>query len=266
MLTRRDSSVARSYATAARPAAALAMLLATAVLFASCGGAPSTTVPVRHQPTATPASPPPVMYVALGASDAVGVGADNPNTQAYVPIIISRLPHGSEALNLGVSGITLREALQQELPQAIAAHPTLVTIWLAGNDFRQCVPLQQYAHDLDTLLTTLHTQTHARVFVANLPDMSLLPYFQDGAVDGGACVDGATPTQDHALVVQWDTVIDSAVTQHGDVLVDLLHSDLAAHPDYVSLQDGFHPSSRGYARLADLFWGQIIAHHAVPTK
>jgi acyl-CoA thioesterase I len=38
------------------------------------------------------------------------------------------------------------------------------------------------------------------------------------------------------------------------VLVDLYGSwqDLAQHPEYVST-DGFHPSSEGYQRLADLF-------------
>ena len=58
----------------------------------------------QSSPTATPTrvptqAPPPVRYVAMGASDAVGVGASNPNTTGYVPILISRLPKGSYALN-----------------------------------------------------------------------------------------------------------------------------------------------------------------------
>ncbi len=98
-------------------------------------------------------------YVALGASDAVGVGASNQNTTAYVPILISRLPKGDTALNLGISGETLHGALSDELPTAIQAQPTLITVWLVGNDFKDCVPLNQYTADLNTLLTQLQTKT-----------------------------------------------------------------------------------------------------------
>ena len=59
--------------------------------------------------------------------------------------------------------------------------------------------------------------------------------------------------------MQWNAAISAAVTQYGAVLVDLYPSDLVAHPEYVS-GDGFHPSSAGSARLADLFWAQMQAH------
>ena len=236
--------------------AALALTLAVA----GCGGGTPAASHVKPSPTVRP----PVVYVAMGASDAVGVGANNPNTQGYVPIIISHLPKGSEALNYGISGILLHDALADELPQAIAVQPTIVTIWLVGNDFRNCTPLAQYAADLDALLGQFQQRTHARVFVANTPDMSLLPFFQQGAPGGGACVDGATPAQVHALVLQWNAAIDPILARHSDVLVDLFNSDLAQHPEYVSAQDGFHPSTQGYARLAALFWAQIVAQHAVP--
>src|SRR5262249_46296839 len=188
-------------------------------------------------------------------SDAVGIGADDPNTQGYVPILISRLPKNARALNLGIGGIHLHEALTQEMPDAIADHPTLVTVWLVGNDFRDCTPLAQYAADLTTLLTQLHNKTRAQVFVGNTPDMSLLPAFQRGA--GGSCVAGVPPVRIRALAQQWNATINSIITNHGAVLVDLFNSDLARHPNYVSPRDGFHPSSAGYRALADLFWAQI---------
>lgn len=244
-----------------RPKAAIP-LLALMLILAACGTANTMNIVRRATPTA--AVHPPVIYVALGASDAVGVGADNPNTQGYVPIIISRLPKHSQALNLGVSGFTLREANQQELPQAIDAHPTLITVWLVGNDFRQCTPLTQYAADLDSLLSQLQKRTTARVFVANAPDFSGLPFYQQGAQGGGACVVGQSPAAIRILSQQWDAIINPIVARHGDVLVDLFHSDLASHPDLVS-GDGFHPSSKGYLALANLFWAQITAHAGIPA-
>lgn len=233
------------------------LLVVMLLTLAACGrssGAPSTAA------TATPTVRPSMVYVALGASDAVGVGASDPNRTAYIPLLISRLPPHAQALNLGVNGYTVHQALANELPQALAAHPTLVTVWLIGNDFRQCTPLASYQRDLDSLLGQLASQTQAQIFVANAPDMSLLPAVRDGSA---ACLRGKSPAQIRAVVEQWNAAIGATVAKHHAVLVDLFHSDLAAHPDYIS-SDGFHPSDAGYRRLADLFWAQITAHHAVP--
>src|ERR1700731_2632864 len=49
----------------------------------------------------------PITYVALGASDAVGVGSNIPGSQGYVPLVAAHLPKGSRLINLGVSGIHL---------------------------------------------------------------------------------------------------------------------------------------------------------------
>ncbi len=239
-----------------------ALLLALAVsALAACGEASS--AQRSAVPPVTPTATPLMVYVAMGASDAVGVGASDPNATAYVPRLIARLPARAFALNLGVSGYTVKQALANELPQALAAHPTLVTVWLVGNDFRQCTPLADYQRDLDALLGQLQSQTHAQVFVANTPDMSLLPAIRDGSPNLGACLLGLQPAQIRAVVAQWNMVIDAVVAKHHQVLVDLFHSDLAAHPEYIA-SDGFHPSDGGYRVLADLFWAQITAHHAVP--
>lgn len=241
-------------------------VVALAVLglgLAACGGPDAGVGRAPTRAAATATARPSVVYVALGASDAVGVGADNPNTQGYVPRLIARLPASAQALNLGVSGITLHDALTEEVPPALAAHPTLMTVWLAANDFKDCVPLAQYGADLNTLLALLQAHTQARVFVADLPDLSELPVFQNGAAQAGPCTQGETAAQIRAKVLQWNQVIDAAVARHGDFLVDLFNSQLAAHPEYI-YRDGFHPSSAGYAVLADLFSTQIQAHGGAP--
>lgn len=245
-----------------KPAIWIAILVA--IVSAGCGSAATASKQAPHA-TSTATARPSVIYVALGASDALGVGADDPNTQGYVPIIISRLPKDAGALNLGVDGISLHEALTQELPQAIQAQPTLVTVWLVGNDFKDCTPLKRYGADLDNLLTQLHDKTHAQVFVANTPDMSALPFFQGGSViPTGPCFATMSLADIRAMAQQWNNVIDPIVAKHGDVLVNIFNSALSTQPNLISPHDGFHPSSKGYAMLADLFWAQIAAHHAVP--
>jgi lysophospholipase L1-like esterase len=185
---------------------------------------------------------PALTYVAIGASDTVGIGASNPETEGWVPRLGGRLGSNVQIVNLGVSGSTLSQALTEQLGPAVDAQPDVVTVWLAVNDLNARVPLQRYATDLDTLLGKLEA-THARVLVGNIPDLARLPVY--------ASVD---PAALQAEVARWNTVIADTVARHGAVLVDL-HArwqDLAQHPEYVST-DGFHPSSDGYQQLADVF-------------
>lgn len=236
-------------------------LVVFALVSAGCG-ATSQPVGAGARPTPTPPKSS-VSYVALGASDAVGIGAENPATQAYVPILISRLPAGAHRLNLGVSGIALHDALQRELPQALAAHPTVVTVWLVVNDFKGCVSLPQYSADLETLLGQLQSQTQAQVFMANLPDVNALPAIQDRSFGAIPCLDGLGASQIRGVVAQWNAALAAAAQRHHVVLVDLSFFNATAHPEYIS-GDGLHPSSAGYLQLANLFWAEITAHNAVP--
>jgi acyl-CoA thioesterase-1 len=184
----------------------------------------------------------PLTYVAIGASDAVGVGATNPETDGWVPRFGARLGPGVRIVNLGVSGSTLSQAVEEQLGPAVDAQPNVVTVWLAVNDLNARVPLEQYATDLDALLTLLDT-THARVLVGNVPDLA-----------GLAAYRGIDPVPLQAEVDRWNQVIADTTLRHGDTLVDLYAhwQEIAQHPEYLSA-DGFHPSSDGYQALADVF-------------
>jgi acyl-CoA thioesterase-1 len=202
------------------------------------------------QLTAIPLPTGPVTYVALGASDAVGVGSNFPGSQGYVPLIAAHLPNGSHMINLGISGIHLHEALTEELPLALTTSPNLVTIWLVANDFVAGVTYGDYVHDLNMLLQHLHTGTHARIAMANLPDLTRVPAFANES--------STQKSQMLRAIQRWNAGIAQLAKVYGVVLVDLfIHgSELTAHPEYVSF-DGFHPSPSGYARLANYFWQAI---------
>jgi len=197
-----------------------------------------------------PMSEGPVTYVALGASDAVGIGSTSPGSQGYVPLIAAHLPKGSHSINLGISGIRLHEALSEELPLALTTSPSLITVWLVVNDFNGGVAYNNYMHDLDTLLQRLHASTHARIVMAGLPDLTRVPAFAH-----------ETPMQKSRMlqaIQQWNKGIAQLARQYGVVLLDLfIHgSQLTAHPEYISI-DGFHPSPAGYVQLANYFWQAI---------
>ena len=237
-------------------------LLSLALILASCGGSDSgaqqknnragsgsnSIIPL--QPTAVNYLSKPLVYVALGASDAVGVGSNAPVSQGYVPLVAARLPKGSHALDLGVSSIHLHEALTAELPLALSTSPNLITVWLVANDFIGGVAYNDYMQDLAALLLQLHSGTHAHIFMANLPDLTRLPAFS-----GDTAAQNAQMRHD---IQRWNAGIAQQAAHYGVTLVDLFSrgSEITAHPEYIS-GDGFHPSSAGYAQLANVFWQAI---------
>ncbi|MBI2755306.1 MAG: SGNH/GDSL hydrolase family protein [Chloroflexi bacterium] len=186
--------------------------------------------------------PKPITYVALGASDSVGVGTRRPDVEGWVPRLSARLGTGTRTVNLGVSGSTLDQALLEQLGPAREARPDVVTVWLAVNDFNARRPLEQYGAELNQLLAALNG-TGALVLVGNIPDIAALPVY--------ASLGQPTVA---AEVERWNRVIQQAAASNGATLVDLYAQwqELRNHPEYVSA-DGFHPSAEGYQRLADVF-------------
>ena len=201
----------------------------------------------------------PVIYAAIGASETVGVGADDPATQSWVADLARRLPPGSRLLNLGKSGALLSYGVQSELPQAIAGNPDVVTIWMAVNDLNALLKARPtsaafeqqlsaaYGPHLATLLATLHSRTHAALFVGNIPDVALEPAYRS---------QGLTEQQLAPYVTAFNQTIASVARAHGATVVDLYaptKATLPAHPEYLS-GDGFHPSTLGYANIAAVWW------------
>jgi lysophospholipase L1-like esterase len=184
-------------------------------------------------------------YVAIGASDTFGVGADDPYTENWPDQLAFLLKRPVHLLNLGVPGMTVHAALRAELPVALDAHPGLVTVWLAVNDLASGVTLPDYSHDLDSLLGRLQAMApHAQVAVGNVPDLTSVPFFS-----------GENPLNLRQRVTAYNGVISNIVGRHHALLVDLSGQgyNLQAFPQYIS-HDGLHPSSIGYLQLAELFY------------
>jgi lysophospholipase L1-like esterase len=182
-------------------------------------------------------------YVALGASDAFGIGTADPDRENWPTVLAGKLGANVHVIDLGIPGATLSQAQREELPVAVAMRPTIVTIWLGVNDLAAGVDRAAYADQLTALLHALRTGTTARLFVGNLPDLSLVPYFRQR--DRVAL---------RAQVKEWNAAIAGVCAAEGAQLVDLAAawSKLADHPEYISA-DGLHPSTAGAIQIADSF-------------
>ncbi len=222
----------------------LALLLCCLLLLVSgCAQSVSRQNNTVHR--SVPAGSGQLTYVAIGASDTFGYGTSDPYADNWPADLAQRLGSNVHLVNLGIPSIRLHDALRLELPVALDVHPGLVTIWLAVNDLADKVPVASYAHDLDLMLSRLQAGApHVRIAIANVPDLTLLPYF--------------IAFDQHWLqqqITAYNNAIAQNVARHHVILVDLTQQsyNLAQHPEYIS-SDGLHPSAAGYIRLAELFY------------
>lgn len=208
--------------------------------------APTTPTPTVNT---TPTSAPVVHYVAIGASDSFGIGTDHPATQNWPTLIAGKLGQSVQLLNLGIPGATVAQANRDEVPIALDVQPQIITVLLGINDLDEQVPPETFAAEMRTLLTALAHSTDAHIFVANLPDLSLLPYF--------------AKRSDVATLTEWERDYNAAIasicTELGVTLVDLsaAWNLVAQHPEFIGT-DGLHPSTQGAVEIADIFVNTML--------
>jgi lysophospholipase L1-like esterase len=224
----------------------LLVLLCGAFVLSGC--ASSSSSPTRNTQSKKQAAA--FTYVAIGASDTFGVGANDPYTENWPSDLTELIGGRVHLLNLGVPSMTVHNALDTELPIVLTTQPNLVTIWLAVNDLATHVPVDNYSHDLDTLLSRLQAVApHARIEVGNVPDLTSVPFF--------FTYDQNTLRQEMSA---YNRAIASIVKRHHTILVDLSGQsyNLQEFPQYIS-GDGLHPSTSGYLQIAQLFY-QSLQH------
>jgi lysophospholipase L1-like esterase len=191
----------------------------------------------------------PIVYVALGDSTGVGVGARKGG--GYVARLFERVERarpGSRLVNLCVSGATTGDLLRSQVGSVGDPEPSLVTVGVGINDLtRQATP-EQFARNFDEILTRLRGQADAPVVVSNLPDISHAPavpaFLREGVRRG---------------ILLFNERIAEAAARHGLHLADSFEKSAALipeHPEFFS-PDGFHPSDEGYEFWAFEMWPTV---------
>ncbi len=211
----------------------------------SCGQSPDGQVGNTSKQTHSNQISDHITYVAIGASDTFGIGTSDPYMENWPTDLADKLNQKVHLINLGIPGITLHDALSLELPVALDSHPELITIWLGVNDIIDKVPVLSYSHDLDIMLARLTSAApSARILIANIPDLTLLPYF------------GSYNQQElHHTIEEYNLIVAQEAHQHHAILVSMSDQNynLKGHPEYIS-NDGLHPTDLGYLQIAELFY------------
>jgi lysophospholipase L1-like esterase len=212
---------------------------------------PATTVPATARPQVG------VRYVAIGASDTVGVGATDPAKGSWPSLVAARLPEGSPPYtNLGVSGSLTLQAVSQQLPGAIAQKPDVVSVWLAVNDLNATIEPASFADALGQIVDGLVAKTSATIFVGTVPDLRAVPVY--------ASVDKARLLAD---IQRYNAAIAAIAARNPArvKVVDLFTGSAALVSTGTVSPDGFHPSDEGYQLIADRFASTMRAN-GVPLR
>jgi len=228
-----------------------------AVLAVSCSSTGDSTARTTRAP-APLAALSGARVVVVGASDAVGYGADDPVTDAWPAVLERTALEGATLVNLGIPGATVAVALDREVPEALAARPDVVAVWLSVNDFLARVPVTTYERQLGELVHALRRGGAARVLVGNTPPLDRLPIYLACQTDPG-CLGGALPGPEviREAVDAYNAAIGRVVAKEGAELVDLHAVTVAARAAGTEASfvgaDGFHPSTAGHRAVAGAF-------------
>lgn len=182
-----------------------------------------------------------------------GVGASQ-LSHSYASLIhaeISTSFKGALHYNFGKSGAGAEEVLREQVQQAIAVQPDLVTLSVGANDILRHTGLGSFRRSLTGIVERLQAQTRALIVITNIPNFSLLRIIP-------------TPLKPFAkLNIQRfnATVARLAATHH------LIHIDafrlttlfIRQFPNEIIYKDGFHPSDFGYALWANTIMTSIEA-------
>lgn len=186
-----------------------------------------------------------VVYLALGDSTGVGVGARN---GGYVARIFKRIESeraDSKLTNLCVSGATSADVLHYQLGRGVRSNPNLITLGIGINDIGHGVDIDKFASNFEEILTTLRRDTQARIVVSNIPDISSAPRIPEFARG-----------EYQQAISSFNQRLEAIAKSH-DVIVFDVHTitaeQLPSHPEFFS-SDGFHPSDAGYEMWANEMW------------
>lgn len=143
--------------------------------------------------------PPPVIEPEPGSS----TGRENPNAQPYdlavpghtlndlintTPVLVPT--SGQDLLTSAVLALPL-SVPRSQLQAAIFLKPTVLFLWIGNNDALNAAfagtpaamtPVSAFTSEYQQLIAALHSQTKAKLIIANIPDVTEVPYLTPAAL------------------------------------------------------------------------------------
>ncbi len=191
----------------------------------------------------------PIVYLALGDSTGVGVGAKQGG--GYPMRLLKRIEReypGARLVNMCASGATTEDVLRSQVGRVERERPTLVTLGIGINDLGRSRTVEEFARYFETIARRLREKTAAPIVVTNIPDITFAPVVPTFMRD-----------EARRRIELFNARSAQTVEQYSLTLVDVYtnsHEVIPAHPEFFSA-DGFHPSDAGYEYWAHAMWPTV---------
>ena len=171
----------------------------------------------------------------LGDSIAVGVGASRPAES--VPGLFAKEVDATYVENHAISGSQVRDLLNQ-ISKATLSSYTYILIQIGANDVTHAHNVDDIARDLSEVMRTLPLHQHLFVLMA-------------GNVGGASAFPRFVKPYYTRLSLRYHKEFARVVAKNGGIYIDLFtdpkEDPIVLHPEIYLAEDGFHPSSEGYA-------------------
>ena len=216
----------------------LPVLLTLGAGVGACGGGAMMELPDR------------ITYLAIGASDAAGVGAD-PLTRGYVFRIAEALDE--RVVQVFLTPLAIPGATAEQLDGALElflaseVEPNLVTVWTGPNDLIRGDDAGDFEDEIAEIFERLRDRTDGLIVAGNIPDLTQLPRFQNHPDDDVT----------RERIEEFNEAIAQQADDHDVLVVDLYGEPVA--DSLVSDADGFHPNNEGHRRIAEEFLEVILS-------
>jgi lysophospholipase L1-like esterase len=238
-----------------RHTSALVAAGVVAVVLAGCTRAPRTLPRTRAGA--------PLNYVALGGGEVAGDGTEDALRDAWPQVLFrTALPRSATLVNFASTGATMQDVLDRQVPLAVALRPSLVTISVFDDLFRD-TPTATFEAALQTAVHQLRRDGATRVLLANMGLFDQRPGYRacltTESIVGTNCVLSSPVIQPAALAVRTDA-LNAAVARvarsEGATLVDLhaaQTADRAAGREAAHYADAITPDADGARSVATVF-------------
>lgn len=187
-----------------------------------------------------------IKYAAIGDSYTIGNGVEEEDR--WPNILTGHLRQKGIDIelvaNLAVSGYTVRDAIQVELPDINRIKPDLVTVLIGANDNFGQKETQAYRLELQELLDQLQSivTTPKNIVLITIPDYSKSPALKTYQKENIL-----------KLIQEYNEVIKEEGRKRNLSVADIfpISQTMTDETDYIP--DGLHPSNQGYVK-----WEKII--------